>query len=393
MAITDPVFTVSENGISAPTYDEILNYFKEQARQIFGADIVLDNDSQDGQLLAIVAAALSDVNAQAIATYNAFNPQTAKGVALDNAVAVNGLTRREATNSEVDVRLVGQAGTIINNGVVFDAFENRWLLPDTVTIPSTGEITVTATAEEAGAISAAVGSVNRIGTPTLGWQSVSNPSAAAVGVAVETDNELQARQARSTALPSVSLWTGIIAALLNTDGVTRVTGINNDTDSTDANGVPAHSIAMIVDGGDVAEIGETIFKRKGEGCGTYGSTMTTYVDEYGFPNDIYFSRPVIKQISVTLTITASASYLSTDGDAAKVRIAEYINALSIGESVNLVRVLGAAIALAKLDMDERFDVTSITMGADGGAETAADIAIDWNEAASCDVSDVTVVVN
>ena len=263
MAISDPVFKVTSEGITAPSYEEILAYFQSQAQTIFGSDINLDPDTQDGQLIAIFAAALSDVNAQAIATYNAFNPNTAVGVALDSAVKTNGLQRREPTQSTVDLRLIGQAGTVITDGVAIDSFDNRWLLPETVTIPTSGEITVTATAEEAGDISATPGSVTKIGTPTLGWQSVTNIDAATIGVPIETDAELRERQAKSTALPSVSLWEGIIGSLLDVDGVTRVSGIRNDEDEPTSEGVPSHTIAMIVEGGDAQVIGQTIFLKKG----------------------------------------------------------------------------------------------------------------------------------
>ena len=77
--IYDPVFSVSESGIQAPTYDEILEYFQTQAKAIFGSDINLDADTQDGQLIAIFAAALSDVNSQAISVYNAFNRSIRRG--------------------------------------------------------------------------------------------------------------------------------------------------------------------------------------------------------------------------------------------------------------------------------------------------------------------------
>lgn len=391
MPISDPVFRVTSDGITAPSYDEILDYFQSQARSIFGSDINLDADTQDGQLIAIFAAALHDVNSQAIATYNAFGPKTAIGPALDNAVALNGLKRQQATASQVDLRLIGQAGTIITNGAALDTFENRWLLPDEVIIPVSGEITVTATAEEAGAIEAVPGSINRIATPTLGWQSVTNPSAATVGVAVETDTVLRERQARSTALPSISLWEGIISSLLNIPGVVRVSGVKNDTNLPDDNGIPGHTIAMIVDGGQVAEIGETIFLKKAEGTGTYGDVETTYMDSYGFPNKVRFSRPTIVEISATLTISPAADYITTVADEIKARIAEYINGLAIGESVNAARVLTAAIMQCP-GIDDRFSVTALALGKNSGPQTAASIPIQWNEAAACDLADITIEV-
>lgn len=391
--ISNPVFSVTENGIQAPSYAEIFEYFQSQVREIFGQDVNIDADTQDGQLIAIFALALSDVNAQAIATYNQFNPNTAVGVGLDSAVKTNGITRHTATNSTVDLVLIGQAGTVITNGVATDDNENRWLLPEQVVIPVSGEITVTATAEEVGAIEASPNTITQIGTPTLGWQSVNNPTQATVGVAVETDAELRQRQSRSTELPSVSLWEGIIGSLLNLPGVIRVSGVKNDEDDPSPEGVPGHSIAMIVDGGEVDEIGETIFLNKGEGVGTYGSVQTTYIDTYGFPNVIKFSRPTIVNAYVTLTITPSTTYISSVADEIKQRIADYINGLSIGESVNIARVLSSAVKDCTTGVDDRFDVTAITMGEASGSQTAASIPIEWNEAAYCDVDNITVTLN
>lgn len=388
----NPVFQVTEQGISAPSYEEILTYFQGEARKIFGEDINLNADTQDGQLIAIFAAAINDVNSQAIATYNSFSPLTAKGIALDNAVAVNGVKRQQATASQVDLKIVGQAGTTIINGVATDNFENRWLLPAQVVIPVSGEITVTATAEEAGAIEATPGSITKIGTPTLGWQSVTNPSSATVGVAVETDNQLRERQTKSTALPSVSLWEGIISSLLNIEGVTRVSGVKNDSNLPDENGIPGHTIAMIVDGGQVEEIGKTIFLKKCEGTGTFGSVETTYIDTYGFPNRVWFSRPVVVPVYVTLTISPAPDYVSSVADELKERIVNYVNSLPIGTSVNIGRVLAAAISSCPT-VDTRFDVISITMGTSAGSQSASSIPIKWNEAALSAIENIVVTVS
>lgn len=391
--IENPVFEVTENGIYAPSYAEIFEYFQNQARAIFGQDVDIDADTQDGQLIAIFAQAVSDVNAQAIATYNQFNPNTAVGVGLDSAVKTNGIERQEATNSTVDLVLIGQAGTVINNGIATDDNSNNWLLPAQVVIPVSGEITVTATAEEVGDIEASANTITQIGTPTFGWQSVNNPSPATVGVAIETDSQLRARQARSTELSSVSLWEGIIASLLNLDGVTRVSGVKNDEDEISSEGIPGHTVAMIVEGGEVDEIGKTIFLKKGEGVGTYGTTETTYIDSYGFPNVIKFSRPTVVNVYVTLTITPASTYLSTAADEIKSRIADYINGLDIGEDVNIARVLASAVKDCDTGMDNRFEVSAIVMGESSGSQTAASIPIEWNEAASCDVDNITVTLN
>lgn len=207
---------------------------------------------------------------------------------------------------------------------------------------------------------------------------------------MQTDLELRVQQSKSTALPSVSLWEGIIGSLLTTAGVRRVSGIKNDGDTPTSEGVPGHSIAMIVDGGEVADIAKTIFLKKGEGVGTYGSTSYNYLDTYGFPNTIKFSRPTIVPAYCKLTIAPAADYLSSAEDEIKARIVAYINSLDIGESVNIARVLASAVKTDAGVVDERFSVEAITLGRSATAQTADSLAIAWNEAVSCAPENVTV---
>ena len=387
------VFEVTQNGITAPAFDEVLEYFQGKAREIFGSDIVITPDSADGQLIAIFAQAVADVNAQAVAVYSAYNPSTAKGVALDTAVKTNGLTRHTATHSSVDLRIVGQAGTTIRNGVAMDTNGNRWMLPSEVVIPVAGEITVTATAESAGDIIATAGAVNRIATPTLGWQTVSNPLDATVGLAQETDDELRTRQSQSTALPSVSLWEGILGSVLSINGVRRISGICNNEDSPTPEGVPGHTIALIVDGGEVDEIAETIYLKGCEGTGTFGSVSHTLLDDYGFPHVVRFSRPTSVAIKAKVTIVPGATYLSDVANEIKQRIADYVNGLDIGVSVNLPRVLSSAVKDCETGVDTRFDVMAIELARGDGALSAKSVTIAWNEAATCSVDDVTIEVD
>ncbi|MFH4118034.1 phage baseplate protein, partial [Acinetobacter baumannii] len=79
-------------------------------------------------------------NAVVSDVYNSMSPSTADTDALSRNVKINGIRRAVATKSTVSVVLVGVAGTIINNGIVSDKNNNRWLLPAQVVIPSEGEI-------------------------------------------------------------------------------------------------------------------------------------------------------------------------------------------------------------------------------------------------------------
>lgn len=88
-----PAVVIDENGISAPVYADYLAWLQQETRRIFGSDIYIEPDSQDGQLLGIFALTLADSAAQAVATYNAFSPVTAIGNGLSSVVKINGLQR------------------------------------------------------------------------------------------------------------------------------------------------------------------------------------------------------------------------------------------------------------------------------------------------------------
>ncbi|MCV5388702.1 baseplate J/gp47 family protein, partial [Escherichia coli] len=119
------------------------------------------------------------------------------GAALTSNVKINGIARKGATNSTVDLLLTGTAGTSITNGTVKDTNNVIWRLPASVVVGVDGTATVTATCSNSGSVAALAGTISTINTPTRGWTSVSNPAAATVGEPAETDAELRIRQGQS----------------------------------------------------------------------------------------------------------------------------------------------------------------------------------------------------
>ena len=386
-----PVPTIDANGIAMPTFAAVLAYFQDGFRGIYGQDVYLGNDSQDGQWVALVATAHYDTCAAIVAAYQAFSPSTAQGVGLSSVVKINGIARAVPSNSTADLTIIGQAGTTIANGQASDG-TNKWALPASVVIPSGGEIIVTATAVEAGAIAAAPGTITTISTPTYGWQSVTNALAAAAGAPIESDAALRRRQATSTAIPSQTVLEGIVGAVANLPGVTRYAPYENDTDSTDGNGVPSHSISLVVEGGDAAAIAGVIADKKAPGTGTYGTTTETVTDAYGIPHAIHFFRPTARRIKVQVTLTALTGYTTGIGNEIKAAVAAYITALAIGEDVRYFRLATPANLSGAAD-GETYTITDLTCGFDGGSLGYLDLTIAFNEAAFADAADVTVVVS
>jgi len=382
--------TVTAQGITAPDYQTILDTVTGYFQQIYGTDSYLEPDSKDGQMVALVALAIHDANNTAIAVYNSYSPSTALTDALTRNVKINGIARKGEARSTVDLELAGTTGTTITNGSVKDANGIIWNLPATTIIDGNP---VTATCNTPGAVAALSGTVTSINTPTRGWTSVNNPQAATVGTAAETDAELRIRQTQSVALPSLTPFDAVDGALANISGVTRHKLYENDTGSVDANGLPAHSISAIVDGGDATTIAQTIRGKKGQGVATYGMTTIQVPDLYGNPHDISFSRPVDVPIYVAITIHVFVGYTSQIGEEIKQAVADYINSLTIGDDVLLSRIYSPAnLGVVSGGNARYYDITELLIGKASGSESAANIDIAYDEAASCSTANISITV-
>jgi uncharacterized phage protein gp47/JayE len=382
---------IGATGISAPAFENVLNSEIATYQSIYGSDAVLTPDTQDGQLLSIRATAINDLNQLAIAVYNSFSPDFAQGAGLDARVQINGLQRISPTNSTVLLDISGVVGTAIQNGVAIDKAGNLWNLPAEVTIPISGQIEVTATAQEAGAIAAPAGSVSEPFTIITGWQSCSNPSAATPGIAVETDASLRRRQSVSTSLPAQSPLQSIAAAIANLAGIGRILPYENQFSPTDANGVPGHSIAMVVEGGDATQIAQTIEQKKAPGTGTFGSTTIAISDPAGVPIAISFFSLTEVPIFVAITIQPLTGYVSTTGTAIINAIVAFLNGLPIGQEVFLNWLLAVA-GLNGSALGLTFAITSLQIGINPALLTAANVPIAFNAAASCTASNVRLNV-
>jgi uncharacterized phage protein gp47/JayE len=382
--------TIDETGLHLPDYSAVLDSVQTAMRGIYGEDLYLEADSQDGQLAAIFAEALYDAYNLAGSVYNSFSPTSAQYVSLSRQVAINGIRRKTATYSTAAVRIVGAVGTVLTGAIAQDGQQVNWLIPDGTAIPLAGEIVVTATAETAGDIRAAAGDISMIATPMLGWHSVTNPEAATPGAAVELDAALRRRQKISTARPSRTVLDGIAGAVAEIEGVTRVKPYENDTDEADADGIPPHTISLVVEGGDTTEIAEAIAGKKAPGCGTFGNTAVTVTDKYGMPITIRFWRRVEAALKVRIRLRALAGYLAVTGEEIATNVAAFINALDIGEDVLLSQIYTPVNAAN--GSPKTFDVLEIALALDGGDYAVANLAIPYNAAAACTAADVEVIV-
>jgi uncharacterized phage protein gp47/JayE len=391
--------TIDETGIYTPQYVDILQSLMESFRGIYGQDVDLAADTQDGQWLAILAKAIYDSNNMAVATYNSFSPTYALGAGLSSLVKINGIKRKTSSFSTVVVTIGGTVGTEIFNGAVSDILGQRWLLPAYVVIPISAQIDVTATSGAPGAITTAANTVTTIDTIVPGWYTVNNLAPASPGAPVESDALLRQRQAQSTAIAARSPVAAILAAVLSVDGVTRAVIYENDTDGPDSHGIPAHSISAVVEGGDVAEIAKAICYTKSPGCGTYGTTTYLVIDPIGIPDTTNFFVLTPRQIYYRVALQPLMGFIKTIGDTVMEVMAAYINSLGIGETIYHNRLWSAANLqgeaatssqnMTQIELDKlsaTYNIAGISLSPDGVYFTDHDLYINFDEAPITEVS-------
>lgn len=338
------LFYIDNAGLHFPDFSDIYSDLVSKYRNTFGADIDLDPDSIDGQWVGIIAELYSDMAGAISKAYDSFNPDTASGAALSRIVTINGISRRPATPSKVELKITVEANTTISAGRVRGADGEIWDLPSNLNYPLAGDYYVTATAENPGPIVALPNTITTIETPTAGWTDVTNETAASVGKEIESDAELRYRRALSVKIPSQTVLEGIQSAVLSLSGVTDCTVFENDTNST-VNGRPPHSIQVYVSGGADSEIAETINKKKAPGVQTFGSSSEVITDFNGFPKTIYFSRPNTQLPEIHLEVKGPDStpiYLSAVQDAVFNALAAKIGSLKMGESIPVTTLANLA---------------------------------------------------
>lgn len=386
--------TISATGIAAPSYQDIFLSLQASFQLIYGSDIYISPDSQDGQWLAIIAQAIFDANNAAIAVYQSFSPTYSQGAGLSSMVKINGLSRNISGYSTAVGTVSGTAGAVITGGVVQDINNNLWNLPSPITIPSSGSITETVTSQEPGAILAPAGTINTIYNPQYGWGSFTNTADAVIGAAVETDAALQARQAKSVALPAQTVMSSILAAILALPAVDYATGYSNDTAVTDANGVPAHSITIVVWSATaipVNDVANVIYLYKMPGAQTYaagtGAQAVTIYSPQGYPTVINFNLLQKVYIYFDITIVKLANFVTgTETDIATA-IGNFLNSQEAGFDVYPSQIQAVAQSAA-----ETFYIAAFKLGTTPSPTGTSPIMIAYTSYATVNYSTISVHV-
>ena len=338
---------LDQNGLQVKDLSEIRQEIIDDLKVAYGDDINVDQDTPDGQAINIFALAVKDTLDVLTQVYSSFDPDQAIGRALDDRASINGIQRLAGTHTTTPVlvetdralNLIGLDSNLPENSpanvfTVSDSEGNYFYLTNSQTIAVAGFNSFSFTAKEIGAIQTAQNQINKLVTTVLGVKSVNNPdiTGTVTGLNEETDAALRLRRQKSVSLASQGYLQSLEAELQNISGVVYSKVYENTSSATDSDGIPSHSIWVIVEGGSDSNIGYAIYTKRNAGCGMKGAVIVDVTRPDGSIFQVKFDRTQTQNLYVKFD-AHSISGIVLDTTYIKEQLALRI-ALGVGDDVN-----------------------------------------------------------
>ena len=342
-------------GFNRPSYNDFLAENQQRARELFGEDVDLTEDTALGQWIMELSYRDAEHAELAEKVYLSGGVDTAEGLALDYAIkrGAPGMTRFKDQYSTGYLVFTVEPGTSVAVNTIIETAKGVQVMTTEAVTDTTNSGRVQAKARAvnygvSGNIEPNTATV--IKTPQAGVQSVTNPEAFTGGRLAETDKELRTRYYQSTSRSGSATSDAIRAAILELSTVRAAIVRENDTAET-VDGLPPHCVAPVVLGGDQTEIATAINSKRTAGIQSFGTTTVEITDKSGQVRKIGFSYAEDVDIYVNITIKKNAAYPANGDDLVKTRVIEYIGGtdqddttypgLGMGDSVVIMQIVRA----------------------------------------------------
>lgn len=303
---------INSSGITIRSLNEIKEIIERDLRGIYGAELILEQDTPDGQRVGLQAKLVADLEEFLLSTYNSFNPNINVGTQLDNIAKINGITRFPARPSTVLISFINPAqlpNTIPEGFKIKDSNGNLW--------ETRGrnnqfgrKVPFYAVDETADFIPLLPAYPTQSGENT-NWTRVTPFSSEIIlrsseksitGNHIETDEDLRVRRERAVGVSGNTTVSAVEAQILSLIGITDVVTIDNDTDAP-LNGQTPHSLRIVVQGGST-DLAKTILANKVGGVLLVGN-QTEVVDDLGKQRTINYDNARVKEVALTFSVSAA----------------------------------------------------------------------------------------
>lgn len=384
-------------GVIVPDTADLKADVVSEWREAFGQDLVVDDETPQGVIINMEAEARDSVARNNAELANQINPDQAGGVFIDGIWALTRGKRRPAVRSVIPgAVLSGVPFTVVPAGSLasVDPSGDLFRTKSTVVIAADGSVAVDFESVEFGAIAAPAGTLVVVASGVLGWESVTNPTQAALGREQESDIAARRRRLLTLALQGVALPEAIISRLYDIDGVDSLVfreNVTNVAATIDGVLLAPHSIYVCISGGTDVEVATALLDTKSLGANWNGATTVAIVEPFsGQTYNVKFDRAT--PIPVFARITAKFNGL--DGtNIIKDAVVAYSKGelpgdagFGVGDDVSPFELAGAVN-----QVEPRIVVTLVELSTDGVTYGPASIPISIQEQATITAGSVSVV--
>jgi uncharacterized phage protein gp47/JayE len=390
-------FGLDKFGFSKPNQADLKADMETRSKELYGDDVNLSPKSFIGITLGLFSWFLSKVWELAEKVYHSGHVSEAEGVQLDYLTPFYNTSRKPEQYAEVELTFTGTPNFTIYADTRFETESGiDFALKTDVVLDATGY-------GIGEAVSLSPGLVGNVLNDTITVQSepsadvltVNNVLEASGGREEETDSELSNRLLGSDGGGGSGTINSIISDVLSVSGVRAANISVNNTMTDSADGIPPKSYQVYALGGDDQDIAEAIFKNY-TGIRAFGTTLIPVLDIAGNTHTIGFTRATAVDIFATITITTDNTF-EADGIT---QIKDAIISVIGGTSSNGTLFVGLNMG----DDVIRFQIekaigqiqgvidASVTIGKAVDAQTTSNIAIESNEVAQLNASNVSVVI-
>lgn len=386
---------LTPRGFKRKRYADIVEEMSNRALDLFGEDTDISERSPIGIFIRISAWFMALFAQDLEDTYNNGIVDKSEGIAVDYHLKRQGNSRQPALQSSGELTIVGEPGTVVEQGFLVETPSGVQFTIDT-DVTLTGLDSVPITAVEAGANgNVPAGMISVVTNPLIGVNEVYNEEPTSGGRDRESDADAIARYYQSLSRGGSSTIESVRATLLNVDGVRDAIVLENDTNS-EVDGVPPKSIAPFINGGTDEDIAIAIMRdSKAGGIQSYGTTIAYYTDTMGNEHPVGFTRPDLVDIYVEVELETGDQFPLDGFDQVRTAIIAYIggqdedaveyDGLGLDQDVIYTRIISAIYTVPGVD-----DVTGLLIGTDPGSLSESNIEINLQEIAVTDWEKVVV---
>ena len=372
---------ITDKGFVRPSYDEILQAQINRAKVLFGDDIDTSEESVLGKFIRINVFDLNICYETLEDLYYSSFPNTARGQSLDRLGPLAAVSRNQATQARIEVKIRGTAGESVPSAFLIKSDKTSFYVVNEYVIGSNGEVITVANCVDDGEIgNLSIGERLDIQNPRMGIDSVEFIRIIQKGEELESDKDFRTRFANSLAGAGSSTESAIKGAIYRVPLVDGVSVVSNDSDISTT--IPQHSFAcyILAPESQYDQISKAIFDKKPLGIRCIGDIEKTVHDAWGKPHTIKFFATIKTALSIVIKIKTNQYCGSSGTNQIKENIANFINNLANGEDVYYTSVFGY---IHKVELK---------IGKSGKSLGNSDITIREQEIARIDVSNISVEV-